>query len=196
MCGMEKYGKYAYMVKPNIEITRKTEGEIIGYCFKDVYNNPVMTILVSDRILDFNGKYYCMVIYEKGKLPLFVCSWEIAKGLQENNPTAQFVLMHELGHCVMKGGNSSRKSKKKEKHSLEGLKAGKVQNKELLADAFAAEYVGFEDSIKALEETRDDIFMKLRSVVPFGDNYPTLVYNEFSNRIEALKELCKKAKIE
>ena len=191
---MEKYGKYAYMVKPDIEITRKTEGETIGYCFKDIYNNPVMTILVSDRILDFNGKYYCMVIYEKGQLPLFVCSWEIAKGLQENNPTAQFVLMHELGHCVMKGGNSSRKSKKKEKHSLEGLKTGKVDKKELLADAFAAEYVGFEDSIKALEETRDDIFIKLRNVVPFGDDYPILVYNEFNNRIEVLKELCNKEK--
>ena len=96
----------------------------------------------------------------------------------------------------MKGGNSSRKSKKKEKHSLEGLKTGKVDNKELLADAFAAEYVGFEDSIKALEETRDDIFMKLRSVVPFGDGYPSLVYNEFNNRIGALKELWGKEKTE
>ena len=59
---MEKYGKYDYLVKPDIEITRETEGEIIGYCFKDVYNNPVMTIVVSDRILARNGNYYCMVI--------------------------------------------------------------------------------------------------------------------------------------
>ena len=118
---MEKYGKYDYLVKPDIEITRETEGEIIGYCFKDVYNNPVMTIVVSDRILARNGNYYCMVIYEKGQLPLFVCSWEIAKGLQESNPSAQFVLMHELGHCVMRGSNSFRKSKKKDKHSIENV---------------------------------------------------------------------------
>ena len=193
---MEMYGKYDYLVKPDIEITRETEGEIIGYCFKDVYNNPVMTIVVSDRILAHNGNYYCMVIYEKGQLPLFVCSWEIAKGLQESNPSAQFALMHELGHCVMRGSNSFRKSKKKDKHSIENLKVGKVENKELLADAFAAEYVGFENGIKALEETRDDLFMKLRLIVPPGDNYPILAYNEFTNRINALKELLNREKSE
>ena len=38
--------------------------------------------------------------------------------------------------------------------------------------------------------------MKLRSVAPFGDDYPSLVYNEFNNRIEALEKLWDKEKTE
>ena len=56
--------------------------------------------------------------------------------------------------------------------------------------------MGFENGIKALEETRDDLFMKLRLTVPPGDNYPVLAYNEFTNRINALKELLNREKSE
>lgn len=183
--------KYAYAVMPE-PITKETEGKVIGYCYKDVYNNPIMPIMVNDTLLIKSGNYYCMVIFEKGIEPLFVCTSEIARGLQRKDPSAEFALMHELGHCIMKGANNSRKSKKKEKHSIENLKEGKVDNKELLADAFAAKYVGYENSIKALEETRDNLFMRLRLSVSSEDNYPTLVYTEINNRIEALKTLYEK----
>lgn len=69
---------------------------------------------------------------------------------------------------------------------------GIVDPDELAADAFAAAYIGIEDSIKALEQERDSYFLSFQNKILPNKTMPAIAYQEMSLRIEALKKLLEK----
>ena len=74
-------------------------------------------------------------------------------------------------------------------HKLNGLDKGIVDPDELKADAFAAEYIGIDDSIKSLEESRDAYFLSFQHKILPDKTMPAKAYQEMNLRIEALRNI-------
>lgn len=99
------------------------------------------------------------------------------------------MIFHELGHIVLGVSKRNKKDRNNKQHKISALNQGVVDPDELAADAFAAEYIGLEDSIKALEESRDTYFLSFQHKILPDKTMPAKAYQEMSLRIEALKAL-------
>lgn len=125
----------------------------------------------------------------KGQTPKCYVSADTARKLQADDQAAVFMIFHELGHIVLGVSKSNKKDRNNNQHKIDALNQGIVDPDELAADAFAAEYIGLEDSIKALEESRDTYFLSFQHKILPDKTMPAKAYQKMSLRIEALKAL-------
>lgn len=151
---MRKYGNYeCYISKTPIPDDKEV---CIGACTKDTSKNIIMLIVVAKKGTETD----CVKQY-KGQTPKCYVSADTARKLQADDQAAVFMVFHELGHVVLGVSKRKKKDRNNNQHKIDSLNQGIVDPDELAADAFAAEYIGIEDSIKALEESRDSYFFKL-----------------------------------
>lgn len=182
---MNKYGNYECYIAQT-PITDDTE-VCIGACTKDTPKNIIMLIVVAKK----GAETDCVQRY-KGQTPKCYVSADTARKLQADDQAAVFMVFHELGHIVLGVSKRNKKDRNNKQHKIDALSQGIVDPDELAADAFASEYVGLEDSIKALEESRDSYFLSFQNKIVPDKTMPAIAYQEMSLRIEALKNLLKK----
>lgn len=148
---MNKYGNYeCYIAQTPISDDKEM---CIGACTKDTAANVIMLIIVAKK----GAETDCVKQY-KGQKPKCYVSADTARKLQADDQAAVFMIFHELGHVVIGTARNKKKTRNRDNHLLDGLTNGIVDPDELAADAFAAAYIGIEDSIKALEQERDSYF--------------------------------------
>lgn len=182
---MEKCGNYDCYISPN-PISDDKE-MCIGACVKDTAANVIMLIVVAKR-----GNKTDHVQQYKSRTPVCYISADTARKLQVDDQAALFLIYHELGHVVIGTARNKKKTRNRDNHLLDGLTNGIVDPDELAADAFAAAYIGIEDSIKALEQERDSYFLSFQNKILPNKTMPAIAYQEMSLRIEALKKLLEK----
>lgn len=182
---MEKYGNYdCYISQTPISDEKEM---CIGACVKDTAANVIMLIVVAKR-----GNKTDYVQQYKSRTPVCYISADTARKLQVDDQAALFLIYHELGHVVIGTARNKKKTRNRDNHLLDGLTNGIVDPDELAADAFAAAYIGIEDSIKALEQERDSYFLSFQNKILPNKTMPAIAYQEMSLRIEALKKLLEK----
>ena len=182
---MNKYGNYeCYIARTPITDDKEM---CIGACTKDTSKNIIMLIVVAKK----GAETDCVQRF-KGRPPICYVSADTARKLQADDQAAVFMIFHELGHIVLGVSKRNKKDRNKKQHKIDALSQGIVDPDELAADAFAAEYVGLEDSIKALEESRDAYFLSFQHKILPDKTMPAKAYQEMSLRIEALKKLLEK----
>lgn len=182
---MNKYGNYeCYIAQTPIPDDKEV---CIGACTKDTSKNIIMLIVVAKK-----GAETDCVKQHKGQTPKCYVSADTARKLQADDQAAVFVVFHELGHVVLGTTKRKKKDRNNNQHKIDALNQGIVDADELAADAFAAEYVGIEDSIKALEESRDSYFLSFQHKILPDKTMPAKAYQEMTLRIEALKNLLEK----
>lgn len=184
---MKKYGNYeCYIAQTPISDNKEM---CIGACVKDTAANVIMLIIVAKEGTETD----CVKQY-KGQKPKCYISADTARKLQADDQAAVFMIFHELGHVVLGITKRKKKDRNNKQHKIDALNQGIVDPDELAADAFAAEYIGLEDSIKALEESRDAYFLSFQHKILPDKTMPAKAYQEISLRIEALKALGKNNK--
>lgn len=184
---MKKYGNYkCYIAQTPISDDKEM---CIGACTKDTSKNIIMLIVVAKK----GAETDCVQRF-KGRTPKCYVSADTARKLQADDQTAGFMIFHELGHIVLGVSKRNKKDRNNKQHKISALNQGVVDPDELAADAFAAEYIGLEDSIKALEESRDAYFLSFQHKILPDKTMPAKAYQEMSLRIEALKTLGKNNK--
>ena len=182
---MNKYGNYeCYIARTPITNDKEM---CIGACTKDTAANVIMLIIVAKK----GAETDCVKQY-KGQKPKCYVSADTARKLQADDQAAVFMVFHELGHVVLGTTKRKKKDRNNNQHKIDALNRGIVDPDELAADAFAAEYIGLEDSIKALEESRDAYFLSFQHKILPDKTMPAKAYQEMTLRIEALQKLLEK----
>lgn len=92
------------------------------------------------------------------------------------------IILHELGHHINGDNHNSRSSDEIRNERLQYILAGKVQDYELKADAFAVEHVGKNTFIRSLDYLIDK--RKLR-----GDSGMELAVKELELRKKAIQKI-------
>lgn len=185
---LEKYGNYYCVLIPG-PVTDETD-TCIGGMVKDNNKNIVMLLTIPKRgSKAAKEEIYVRHVKGKNTKPICFISLDIAKRLQADDPTAFFMIYHELGHVVLGTSRNCKKCRNNSQHKLNGLDKGIVDPDELKADAFAAEYIGIDDSIKSLEESRDAYFLSFQHKILPDKTMPAKAYQEMNLRIEALRNI-------
>ena len=148
-----------------------------------------IVLAVNDRKLESLGirNGYITVDYD-GSSPLIVLSTETFNGIKRGNINDRFLLLHEIGHYVCGHLAQCRSMENEFSYRKAALQHNTVTTEELEADRFAAEYLGPEFAVLALQNHMEqrmayDIYSGTNS-----DSSSGSAIMEYQLRIDALVE--------
>lgn len=168
-----------------------SESKTIGFIYNEpmIIDNVIMFIIISEKYLQNSKMRECAVNYGTNtRKPAMFISLNFAKRLKEKNPTALFMLYHELGHIVL-GHNKRQENLTNETitaQRIESVKNHTVIDVELQADAFATKICGKKNALKALKEIKN--MRKMDDLMKGNANHPIslLALREYDYRIETI----------
>ena len=157
-------------------------GFVSSKCFRED-----VLIVVNDGFLEDQGiRVGYITAREDGTHPMVIMTSTAFTELKQGHLSVRFFLMHELGHYYH--GHLAQPPKLEDVFSEReaSMNKGIVPKEELEADSFAAQYLGAERAIAALQEAMEERMAYDLMCGTSADPISELVLCEYQLRIDAI----------
>ena len=159
----------------------------IGKVMDAILEKPVMYIYYERDLYRTRGYHMCIEEYQRedGDYPVAMTDDLHRPCLFEHPEIFLCLMLHELGHFVnddLNNLNSKRTHEENVNQRLQAILAGKIQAEEREADAFAAQCVGKNTFMRAM-----DYMIKMRK--KRGDNGAALAIREKKKKKKAVQNM-------
>ena len=153
---------------------------LAGMVTSKLFSNNIPIVVDETKMSELDAYLACFAVGREGVAPCIYMDRELFYEMKRGSSMARMILFHELGHYVNGDINPGYNEKIYEKEREELAQSGKVANAELLADAFAAKYLGKKIAVLGL------IALKEKGIEEYGEDQ--LAIKELERRIEILSE--------
>ena len=157
-------------------------GFVSSKCFRED-----VLIVVNDGFLEDQGiRVGYITAREDGTHPMVIMTSTAFTELKQGHLSVRFFLMHELGHYYH--GHLVQPPKLEDVFSDReaSMNKGIVPKEELEADSFAAQYLGAENAIEALQEAMEERMAYDLMCGASADQISKLALREYQLRIDAV----------
>lgn len=180
-----RLGRHGQKVELCLERRIRKNG-YAGFVSSKCFREDVL-IVVNDGFLEDQGiRVGYITAREDGTNPMVIMTSTAFTELKQGYRSARFFLMHELGHYCH--GHLAQPPKLEDEFSKREAAINKdiVPKEELEADSFAAQYLGAENAIAALQEAMEDRMAYDLMCGASADPISKLVHREYQLRIDAI----------
>ena len=173
---------------------KELQSKEVGYVKEKGSERIVAKIVLFDEYLKKRNNRTIFVELIKGICYIFTNA-VFFKKIQERSKKELFLLYHELGHIYFKHLRNGDNYEKEREYRIDQIIKGKASDKELQADAFAADIIGISIAIEALKKLQTQRLERDYQQGVYKKTMSILAQREFAYRIAELqKKLNEKAK--
>lgn len=162
----------------------------VGRIVEKSSHKIIALIILSDNYVRQRKMRSLFVTLLDGKYYIFVTQKQFAK-IQKRVKTDLFLLYHEVGHIYYDHLKDVRDVEVVKRERREKIKQGTVSENELEADAFAADMIGVDIAIKALEKLSTERLEFDYQNGTHENPLAILTQKEFRYRIQILQDRLK-----
>lgn len=180
-----RFGKGDRMIEVCLERKVQKNG-FAGFVFSKRFHEDIL-IVVNDILLNernIRGGY--ITVQENGTNPIIILNNWTFNEIKRGVPSARLLLFHEIGHYCCGHLNHLPTLESEHKRRREYAAQNSVSPEELEADSFAADYLGGEYVVWALQDSMESrLAINLMDGV-YSDS--ALALQEYQLRIDAINE--------
>lgn len=180
-----RFGRGKKRIELSLERKVRRSG-FAGFVDSPMFQQSI-AILVDDDRLDLmliRGGY--ITACKDGTYPMIVLSGKVFANIKRGVPTARFMLFHEIGHYCWGHLNNPPAVEDEFMKRQQLVEQGIPSEEEVAADSFAAEYLGAEYALLALQDSMEERFALDVMSGAFNEDISAVALREYQLRIDAL----------
>jgi len=158
-------------------------GGLIGMVKSPLFPAPVAIVIDDTPTEEKDYSFACLACAENGLAPRILIERELFYDIVRGSVEARVILLHELGHY--RHQHLSQKVADRDKVRSDCAADGGVDNNELEADRFVADYLGREKTIEGLRKLVDRIHAEYAT---YDQDSVRLATQELQSRIALLSK--------